>query len=81
MWAVVCCIGCGKTSRLDYTIIAARKAGEKSKGAVMASDAFFPFPDAVEEAGKHGVSAIIQPGGSLPSEEVFAKAEGRGFAM
>ncbi|KKU20071.1 MAG: Bifunctional purine biosynthesis protein PurH [Candidatus Saccharibacteria bacterium GW2011_GWA2_46_10] len=67
-------IGCGQTSRVDSTVIAARRAGEKAKGAVMASDAFFPFPDSVEEAAKHGISAIIQPGGSIRDEEVIAKA-------
>jgi phosphoribosylaminoimidazolecarboxamide formyltransferase/IMP cyclohydrolase len=67
-------IGCGQTSRVDSTIIAARRAGEKAKGAVMASDAFFPFPDSVEEAAKHGIAAIIQPGGSIRDEEVIAKA-------
>jgi phosphoribosylaminoimidazolecarboxamide formyltransferase/IMP cyclohydrolase len=47
----------------------------------MASDAFFPFPDSVEEAVKHGISAIIQPGGSVKDAEVFAKAEELGIAM
>jgi len=67
-------IGCGQTSRVDSTVIAARKAGDRAKGAVMASDAFFPFPDSVEEAGKNGIAAIIQPGGSIRDEEVFTKA-------
>jgi phosphoribosylaminoimidazolecarboxamide formyltransferase/IMP cyclohydrolase len=74
-------IGCGQTSRVDSTIIAARRAGERSEGAVMASDAFFPFPDSVEEAHKNGISAIIQPGGSIKDEEVFKKAEELGIAM
>lgn len=72
--AVTVGIGAGQTSRVDSTIIAARRAGEKAKGAVMASDAFFPFPDSVEEAAKYGIAAIIQPGGSLRDEEVIAKA-------
>ncbi|MDD5026405.1 MAG: bifunctional phosphoribosylaminoimidazolecarboxamide formyltransferase/IMP cyclohydrolase [Candidatus Peribacteraceae bacterium] len=67
-------IGAGQTSRVDSTIIAARRAGEKAKGAVMASDAFFPFPDSVEEAAKYSIAAIIQPGGSVRDEEVIAKA-------
>ena len=67
-------IGCGQTSRVDSTIIAARRAGERATGAVMASDAFFPFPDSVEEAAKNGISAIIQPGGSVKDSEVIAKA-------
>ena len=74
-------IGCGQTSRVDATWIAAKRAGERAKGAVMASDAFFPFPDSVEEASKHGISAIIQPGGSVKDAEVFAKAEELGIAM
>lgn len=67
-------IGCGQTSRVDSTIIAARRAGERAQGSVMASDAFFPFPDSVEEAAKNGIAAIIQPGGSIRDEEVIAKA-------
>lgn len=67
-------IGCGQTSRVDSTIIAARRAGERAQGAVMASDAFFPFPDSIEEAAKNGISAIIQPGGSMRDAEVIAKA-------
>jgi len=57
-------IGGGQPNRVDCVKIAAERAGEKSKGAVMASDAFFPFPDSVEQAAKHGITAIIQPGGS-----------------
>ena len=67
-------IGCGQTSRVDSTIIAARRAGDRAKDAVMASDAFFPFPDSVEEAAKNGIAAIIQPGGSIRDGEVIAKA-------
>lgn len=74
-------IGCGQTSRVDSTWIAAKRAGERAKGAVMASDAFFPFPDSVEEAAKHGISAIIQPGGSIRDSDVFAKANELGIAM
>lgn len=74
-------IGGGQTSRVDATWIAAKRAGEKSKGAVMASDAFFPFPDSMEEAAKHGIAAIIQPGGSIRDEEIFKKADELGIAM
>lgn len=74
-------IGAGQMSRVDSTIIAARKAGEKAKGAVLASDAFFPFPDSVEEAAEKGVSAIIQPGGSIRDDEVIAKANELGIPM
>lgn len=74
-------IGCGQTSRVDSTWIAVKRAGERAKGSVMASDAFFPFPDSVEEAARQGISAIIQPGGSIRDQEVFAKAEELGIAM
>ncbi len=74
-------LGTGQTSRVDSTWIAAKRAGERAKGAVMASDAFFPFPDSVEEAAKHGIAAIIQPGGSIRDAEVFAKADELGLVM
>ncbi len=74
-------IGCGQTSRVDSTWIAVKRAGERAKGSVMASDAFFPFPDSVEEAAKQGISAIIQPGGSIRDAEVFKKAEELGLIM
>ncbi len=79
--AVTIGIGAGQTSRVDATWIAAKRAGDKAKGAAMASDAFFPFPDSVEEAAKHGIVAIIQPGGSIRDAEVFAKADALGIAM
>lgn len=74
-------LGTGQTSRVDATWIAAKRAGDKSKGAVMASDAFFPFPDSIEEAANSGIVAIIQPGGSVKDKEVFAKAEELGLVM
>ncbi len=74
-------IGCGQTSRVDSAWIAAKRAGDKAKGSVMASDAFFPFPDAVEEAVKNGIVAIIQPGGSVRDEEVIKRADELGVAM
>lgn len=74
-------IGAGQMSRVDSVWIAAHKGGEKVPGSVMASDAFFPFPDAVEEAAKAGVTAIISPGGSIRDEEVIATAERLGVAM
>ena len=58
-------------SRLDSSFIAAHKSGERSQGAVVASDAFFPFRDGVDEAAKAGVRAIIQPGGSRNDEQVI----------
>ncbi len=74
-------IGCGQTSRVDSTWIALKRAGEKAKGSVLASDAFFPFPDSIEEAAKHGIVAVIQPGGSVKDAEVFAKADALGLVM
>jgi len=64
-------IGAGQTSRIDAARIAIQKAGDKSKGAVLASDAFFPFADSIEEAHKAGIVAIIQPGGSKRDQEVI----------
>ena len=74
-------IGAGQMSRVDAAIIAIRKAGEKAKGAVLASDAYFPFPDGVEIAGEAGISAIIQPGGSVNDTPVIETADAYGIAM
>ncbi len=74
-------IGAGQMSRVDSTIIAARKAGDRANGAVMASDAFFPFRDGVDEAAKAGIKAIIQPGGSIRDEEVIKAADEQDIAM
>ncbi|MBY0406947.1 MAG: bifunctional phosphoribosylaminoimidazolecarboxamide formyltransferase/IMP cyclohydrolase, partial [Rickettsiales bacterium] len=77
-------IGAGQMSRIDSTRIAcwkAKEAGLDTKGAVLASDAFFPFPDNVEMAAEAGVSAIIQPGGSIRDDEVIAAAEKAGIPM
>jgi phosphoribosylaminoimidazolecarboxamide formyltransferase/IMP cyclohydrolase len=74
-------VGAGQMSRLDSSHIAAYKAGENANGAVVASDAFFPFRDGVDEAAKAGVTAIIQPGGSKGDEEVIAAANEHGLAM
>jgi phosphoribosylaminoimidazolecarboxamide formyltransferase/IMP cyclohydrolase len=74
-------IGCGQTSRVDSSWIAAKRAGIEAQDAVMASDAFFPFPDALEEAAKHGIAAVIQPGGSIRDAEVFKRADELGIAM
>jgi phosphoribosylaminoimidazolecarboxamide formyltransferase/IMP cyclohydrolase len=68
-------------SRVDASFLAVRKAGDRAKGAVMASDAFFPFPDAVEVAADAGVTAVIHPGGSIRDDEVLAVAEERGMAV
>ena len=74
-------VGAGQMSRVDAMIIAGRKAGEKTEGAVVASDAFFPFRDAVDEAAEKGITAIIQPGGSIRDEEVIEAANEHGIAM
>ena len=74
-------IGAGQMSRVDAAIIAIRKAGEKANGAVLASDAYFPFPDGVEIAGEAGISAIIQPGGSVNDAPVIETADAYGMAM
>lgn len=74
-------IGGGQPNRVDCVRIAAQRAGEKGRGAVMASDAFFPFPDSVEEAAKAGITAIISPGGSVRDGESIAAADRSGVAM
>jgi len=74
-------VGAGQMSRVDSTFMAVRKAGKKAEGSVLASDAFFPFPDAIEEAGKAGITAIIQPGGSIRDKEVIAAANRYDMAM
>jgi len=74
-------IGAGQMSRVDAAIIAVRKAGEKAKDAILASDAFFPFPDGVEIAGDAGIRAIIQPGGSVNDESVIETADSYNIAM
>jgi phosphoribosylaminoimidazolecarboxamide formyltransferase/IMP cyclohydrolase len=68
-------------SRIDATKIAIDKAGDEVKGSSLASDAFFPFSDVVEEAAKAGISAIIQPGGSIRDKEVIESADRLGIAM
>jgi phosphoribosylaminoimidazolecarboxamide formyltransferase/IMP cyclohydrolase len=74
-------IGAGQMSRVDSTEIAIRKAGERARGAVLASDAFFPFPDAVEKAAQAGITAIIQPGGSVRDQQIIETADRLGLAM
>ena len=74
-------IGAGQMSRVDSSMIAGHKAGEKARGSVMASDAFFPFRDGVDEAAKVGVTAVIQPGGSIRDEEVIKAADEHNMAM
>jgi phosphoribosylaminoimidazolecarboxamide formyltransferase/IMP cyclohydrolase len=74
-------VGAGQMSRVISVQIACEKAGEESKGSVLASDAFFPFPDGVEAAAKNGITAIAQPGGSVKDSDVIAAADRLGLAM
>jgi phosphoribosylaminoimidazolecarboxamide formyltransferase/IMP cyclohydrolase len=84
-------IGAGQMSRVDSALIAARKAEEAARtaglpqslaaGSVCASDAFFPFPDGLIAAASAGVTAVIQPGGSMRDADVIAAADERGIAM
>jgi len=74
-------VGAGQMSRVDSVIIAIRKSEGRSKGSYLASDAFFPFRDGVDEAAKAGITAIIQPGGSKRDEEVIAAANEHNLVM
>jgi phosphoribosylaminoimidazolecarboxamide formyltransferase/IMP cyclohydrolase len=79
-------IGMGQVSRVDAVHLAAMKAeehaeGKDAQGAVMASDAFFPFPDGIEKAAEAGIEAVIQPGGSVNDEDVVAAADDHDMAM
>jgi phosphoribosylaminoimidazolecarboxamide formyltransferase/IMP cyclohydrolase len=74
-------VGAGQMSRVDSVKIGAAKAVLPLAGSVMASDAFFPFPDGIEEAAKTGITAVIQPGGSVRDNEVIAAANHHGLAM
>jgi phosphoribosylaminoimidazolecarboxamide formyltransferase/IMP cyclohydrolase len=72
--SALCGVGAGQMSRVDSVEIAIRKAGARARGAVLASDAFFPFPDSIHIAAEAGISALIQPGGSVKDDEVIAAA-------
>jgi phosphoribosylaminoimidazolecarboxamide formyltransferase/IMP cyclohydrolase len=74
-------IGAGQMSRVVSVQIACEKAGEKARGSVLASDAFFPFPDGLEAAARAGVTAVAQPGGSKNDSDVIAAADAAGMAM
>jgi phosphoribosylaminoimidazolecarboxamide formyltransferase/IMP cyclohydrolase len=74
-------VGAGQMSRVEAVEIAVRRAGDRARGAVMASDAFFPFPDGPALGLKAGVTAIIQPGGSIRDEDVLAAVNEAGAAM
>ena len=74
-------VGSGQPNRVESVAIAVRKAGAASRGSVLASDAFFPFADGLQAAAAAGVTAVIQPGGSVRDEEVIAAANVAGMAM
>jgi phosphoribosylaminoimidazolecarboxamide formyltransferase/IMP cyclohydrolase len=74
-------IGAGQMSRVDAVRIAVEKAGERARGAALASDAFFPFRDGIDEAARAGIRTIIQPGGSKRDDEVIRAAEDHGISM
>ena len=74
-------VGAGQMNRVGAADIAIAEAGEKCKGSIMASDAFFPFGDTIEAAGKAGITAVIQPGGSIRDQESIDMANKYGIAM
>jgi len=74
-------VGAGQMNRVGSVRIAAAQAGQNARGSVMASDAFFPFRDGIDEAAKMGVTAIIQPGGSIRDKECIEAANEHGIAM
>ena len=74
-------VGAGQMNRVESGLIAFKRAGDEANGCAMASDAFFPFPDNVENAAKAGVAAIVQPGGSKKDDEVIATADKHSIAM
>ena len=74
-------IGAGQMSRVDAVEFALKKALNREDGSIMASDAFFPFPDSIERAAERKITAIIQPGGSIKDEEVIKAADENGIAM
>jgi phosphoribosylaminoimidazolecarboxamide formyltransferase/IMP cyclohydrolase len=74
-------VGAGQMSRVVSVEIAVKKAGDKARGSVLASDAFFPFADGVEAAAKAGITAVVQPGGSVKDADVIAAADAAGIAM
>ncbi|MFQ6020263.1 MAG: bifunctional phosphoribosylaminoimidazolecarboxamide formyltransferase/IMP cyclohydrolase, partial [Dehalococcoidia bacterium] len=74
-------MGAGQPNRVTSVHLALRRAEERARGAVLASDAFFPFPDGVELAAQGGITAIVQPGGSIHDREVVAAADDHNLAM
>jgi phosphoribosylaminoimidazolecarboxamide formyltransferase/IMP cyclohydrolase len=74
-------IGPGQTSRVEAVRIAARRAGSRAHGSILASDAFFPFKDGLEQAADAGATSIVQPGGSIRDQEVIDEADARKISM
>jgi phosphoribosylaminoimidazolecarboxamide formyltransferase / IMP cyclohydrolase len=74
-------VGAGQMSRVDSVEIAIKKAGDRSRGSVLASDAFFPFADSIHRAAEAGITAVIEPGGSRRDDEVIAACNQHGIAM
>ena len=74
-------VGAGQMSRVDSVKIGAMRAQLPVTGSVLASDAFFPFRDGIDEAARHGITAVIQPGGSVNDDKVIAAADAHGIAM
>jgi phosphoribosylaminoimidazolecarboxamide formyltransferase/IMP cyclohydrolase len=74
-------IGAGQMSRVDACALACRKAGERARGSVAVSDAYFPFRDGLDELAKGGVAGVAQPGGSIRDDEVIEAADAHGLAM
>jgi phosphoribosylaminoimidazolecarboxamide formyltransferase/IMP cyclohydrolase len=74
-------VGAGQMSRVVSVEIAIKKAADAARGTVMASDAFFPFPDSIEAAAAAGITAVVQPGGSVKDPDVIAAADRANIAM
>jgi phosphoribosylaminoimidazolecarboxamide formyltransferase/IMP cyclohydrolase len=74
-------VGMGQVNRVDSAKLAVSRAGDRAKGAVAASDAFFPFADGLEVLIEAGVSAVVEPGGSVRDEEVIAAAKAAGITL
>lgn len=74
-------VGAGQMSRIDAVAIAIHKAGDRARGAVLASDAFFPFPDSIQMAAQAGITAVVQPGGSKKDEDVIDACNQLGLSM
>jgi phosphoribosylaminoimidazolecarboxamide formyltransferase / IMP cyclohydrolase len=74
-------VGAGQMNRVQSVRLALEQAGDLARGAILASDAFFPFPDSIETAAAAGIAAIVQPGGSKKDAEVIAAADAHGIAM